>query len=529
MEMRNLPIGVQDFADLRERKCVYVDKTAWITPLTRTGKHYFLCRPRRFGKSLFLSTLRYYFQGRKDLFDDTAGRTPLAIAAAETEWTAHPVLHFDWNAGNYRTVADLESVLDGNLRRFEEVWGSDDADTTIPLRFASLIRRAVEKTGQKAVVLIDEYDKPLLANIEKGEINEEVRAALKAFYGVLKSADEHLRFAFLTGVTKFSKVSIFSDLNQLQDISMEDGFSGVCGITETELVAVFDNEIRALAEEQEMDYDAALEKLRRIYNGYHFSVKSESVYNPFGLLNALSSKNFMHYWFSTGTPTFLVTALKKMRFDIPNLIDGFPYSLQGIFDYRLESGNPVPLLYQSGYLTIKGYDALTDRLLLGFPNEEVKYGFLDHLLCGYVPKPPDMLGLYGYTFIDDLRAEDIDGFLRRIGVLLANVPYGAEKPDEHFFQSMVFLAFTMLGQYAQTEAHILTGRLDCALFFDGTVYVFEFKAGPTDKLDAAVKEALAQIDEKNYAAPYNAAKKVVKIGAAFSTQDAGELRWEIVR
>jgi len=545
---RNLSLGIQDFAKIREDNCLYVDKTGYIYPLALQGKPYFLGRPRRFGKSLFLSTLKYYFQGRKDLFDDTNGRTPLAIASMEKDWIKHPVFHLDMNVSAYSSLADLETGLDANLRFIEETWGRDPGDTTAPTRFLGLIRRACEKSGQKVVVLVDEYDRPLTQNLEEknGTLLEDLRKALKGFYGILKTADPYLRFLFLTGVTKFSKVSVFSDLNQLIDLSLNRDFSEICGVTETELSAVFDPEIRALGEQHGLEYEAARERLRQRYNGYHFAPASESVYNPFSLLNAFFSRDFGSYWFGSGTPTFLVEAFRRGNFYLPSLVAGgeprpggpaagagVSLGVDDLFDYRYTGGALIPLLYQSGYLTIKDYDPLLRECTLGFPNDEVKYGFLDNLLVDYLPQEfPDPLSLGITNFVKDLRREDLPAFMGRLDSLFANLPYGTEKPREYYFHSFAYLVFILLGQYTQAEVHHQGGRTDAVIIFESRVYVFEFKVAPPAELEAAAGEALAQIEERGYDRPYRGGgeRRVVKIGAAFNEEPAkaGDvLRWRI--
>jgi len=516
MQKRRLPVGIQDFEYIRKNDFVYVDKTRYVYELAARGKPYFLSRPRRFGKSLLLSAMKYYFEGRKELF------TGLALADIESEWVKYPVFHLDMNAGDYRTVEGIKSSLESSLRTIENDWKISSDDDVVSKRFELLIKKVHAKTGRQVVVLVDEYDKPLLTNIEKGEINDDIRIILKSFYGVLKAADQYLRFAFLTGVTKFSKVSVFSDLNQLQDISFDNDYADICGITEKELIEDFDVEIHALAEENGKGYDETLALMRKNYNGYHFSKKSESVYNPFSVLNVFTKRDFGYYWYSTGTPTFLVEMLKTSDIEIPNLIQGISCSLQRITDYRIGETDPVPLLYQTGYLTIKSCNELTDMCVLGFPNDEVKYGFLDGLLASYLPRAADFLGLFIGNFIEDLQKDDIAGFMKRLNTLFMNLPYGTRKPDEHYFHSFVYLVFTMMGQYAQAEVHTAAGRADAVLFFAGKIYVFEFKAAQKGKVEEAAKAALTQINEKGYTAPYlSSGKDVVKIGAAFVNDSAG--------
>jgi hypothetical protein len=351
MNTRKLPIGIQDFEDLRTNGYVYVDKTAYLYRLVTEGKPYFLGRPRRFGKSLLLSTLKAYFLGKRELFQEIEGQSALAIAGMEKDWAAYPIFHIDLNVANYNSPAALESALNINLIQFEDLWGRDPREDTAATRFLGLIRRACEKSGRKVVVLIDEYDKPLLETMEDPDLNEQIRRELKAFYGILKTADTWLRFVLLTGVTKFAQVSVFSDLNQLRDISLEEGYSGLCGVTPAELVATFEPELKAFAEKRRMTYGETLAEMQKRYNGYHFAKDSEGVFNPFSILNTLAKQDFANYWFKTGTPTFLIKLLQKADFDLRDFERGVSIPAQSIDDYRIQGGNPVPILYQSGYLS----------------------------------------------------------------------------------------------------------------------------------------------------------------------------------
>jgi hypothetical protein len=375
---RKLPIGIQDFEKLRRGNYLYVDKTAYVHTLVQTERPYFLARPRRFGKSLFLSTLKAYFLGKKELFEG------LAVAELEKEWTEYPVFYIDFNVGIYTDLRSLYQTLDYNLRYMEEQWGKVEGDNNPATRFGILIRKAYEQTGNKVVVLIDEYDKPLLGTMDDLNANDEIRTALKSFYGALKSADACLRFVFLTGVTKFSKISVFSDLNQLQD----NRFSGICGISEAELICNFQPELYALAEAEGKTCEETLAELKKHYDGYHFCEGcegAENIYNPFSLLSTFDVRQCKNYWFETGTPAFLVKMLKDIDFDIEKLENGLPVPVNAINDYRIENRNPVPILYQSGYLTIKDYNRMLNEYILGYPNEEVKYGFTNNLLPIFMP------------------------------------------------------------------------------------------------------------------------------------------------
>jgi hypothetical protein len=513
-----LPIGIQDFEKLRTEGYVYVDKTQHVYRLTQLSCPCFLGRPRRFGKSLFLSTLKAYFLGKKELFEG------LAIAELEKEWTVYPVFHLDLNEESFTDISSLHAALDTNLKRLERQWGKDETDKTSASRFSGLIRRACEKTGRKVVVLVDEYDKPLVSTLRREEVNSAMREALKGFYGVLKSADAYLRFVMLTGVTKFSKVSIFSDLNHLEDISMDKRYAGICGISESELTAHFQPEIAALADELGKTYDGTLAELKKRYDGYHFCERAEGMYNPFSLLNTFSKQTFRNYWFETGTPTFLVEMLKDRDFDIRSLENDVKIPAQRIADYRVGSENPVPLLYQSGYLTIKSYDALFDEYTLGFPNEEVKYGFLNELLPVYMPEKDVLSEFYVAKFIRDLLAGNVEGFMNRLCAFFAGIPYDLNNKEEKHYQTVFFIFFRLMGQFIKVESHSSAGRADAVVVTSDAVFAFEFKLSET----ATAEDALAQIDEKGYLKPYAASgKKLVKVGVEFGKEERGISRWVV--
>ena len=374
---RKLPIGIQTFEKLRKEGYLYVDKTALVWQMVSTSTPYFLSRPRRFGKSLLLSTFEAYFEGKKELFKG------LAIEDLEKEWITYPVLHLDLNARKYETPFDLVAMLNQHLEKWELLYGNEKQERSPEERFAYVIERASILTGRNVVVLIDEYDKPLLQAMQNEALLDEYRTTLKAFYGVLKSSDRYLRFAFLTGVTKFAQVSVFSDLNQLQDISLWYDYATVCGITREELISTFHPELEVLGKVNDTTYEETVDEMTRMYDGYHFHPAGEGVFNPFSVLNALKAKEFNDYWFQTGTPTFLVELLKKSDYDLRILIDGVEASSTAFTEYRVEARNPIPLIYQSGYLTIKEYDKRFKMYRLAFPNDEVKYGFMNFILPFY--------------------------------------------------------------------------------------------------------------------------------------------------
>lgn len=363
------PIGIQNFESLRQDGYLYIDKTAWVYQLVNTGRYYFLSRPRRFGKSLLLSTLEAYLQGKKDLFNG------LAIENLEREWIEYPILHLDLNAERYSDAGALESILNRYLNLWEDRWGKDEREVTPADRFTGIIRRACEKSGQRVAILVDEYDKPLLQSIGNEELQGEYRAILKAFYGVLKTMDGYIKLAFLTGVTKFGKVSVFSDLNNLMDISMDDRYVEICGITEKEIHSYMENGVCELAQAQGMSYEATCQKLKERYDGYHFTEDSIGIYNPFSLLNTFAKRKFGDYWFETGTPSYLVELLKYNHYDLYDMANT-ETDADVLNSIDSTSKNPIPVIYQSGYLTIKEYDSEFGIYKLGFPNLEVEEGFV---------------------------------------------------------------------------------------------------------------------------------------------------------
>lgn len=424
-EIRKMPIGVQDFEKLILGGYVYVDKTKFVYQLAQ-GNCYFLSRPRRFGKSLLLSTLKQYFLGNKDIFKG------LAIEKLEEEnptsfdkvaWVKHPVIYIDLNSEKYDSLDSLKKALNRSLEPLENEYNLKPGNETLSGRFIKIIQAANNKTGRQAVVLVDEYDKPLLQTIDKPELFDDYRATLKAFYGVLKSEDANLRFSMLTGVTKFSQVSVWSDLNNLNDITMDNRYCGICGITEKELKEKFAEEIKVLAEKNDLSENECFLTLKQKYDGYHFSKKAEEVYNPFSLLNTFDKLEFNDYWFQTGTPTFLVQEIKRNNYDLRKLIDGVDVDSQRLTEYSVGGNNPIPILVQSGYLTIKGYDSRFDTYHLELPNEEVKYGFLNFL-------SPDFIGTKSFSFdsdfdvrkfVKDIESCNVDAFMTRLQSIIASL------------------------------------------------------------------------------------------------------------
>ena len=515
-ERRNLPIGIQTFEDIRRNNYVYVDKTDFVGKLAYNGKPYFLSRPRRFGKSLFLSTLRSYFEGRRDLFEG------LAISKTETEWKQYPVLYFDFTGKNYASADDLRANLDDILSGYEAIYGKNTESSDVEIRFRNLIKAAHGKTGSQVVVLVDEYDKPLLQNVTNESIEDEIRALLKGFYGNLKGEDAHIRFVFITGVTRFDKVSIFSDLNNLRDISLAEEFTGICGITQQELEADFIPEVERMGEKNGISKEECLAELKKNYDGYHFSKDTKTdIYNPFSLLNAFSESDFGSYWFGTGTPTFLTKMMLDIQFDYRLLEEGIDVDTRSLEEYRLNASEPVPLLYQSGYLTIRSYEKEFKSYTIALPNEEVKYGMYKRLLPLYAGFPNDDRKIEIVNFLKEIRAGKVDEFMERINNIFASAPQPTnQKQYELNCQAFVWLIFKLMGEFILCEVQNGRGRSDAVVWEKDIIYVFEFK------MDGSAKEALGQIDGKDYLIAYkNDGRRIVKVGVNYSSAERQLTEW----
>lgn len=510
-EMRKLPVGIQSFEQVVSEGYLFVDKTDYVYQLAHTGKPYFLSRPRRFGKSLLLSTMKAYWEGRKELFKG------LRIEELERDnpdaWKPHPVFYFDFNGKNYQGDRALEDVLAGLLYEWESMYGLP-SDAPLEERFKAVLKTASSRTGRRCVVFVDEYDKPLLETMENKKLVEHNKAVFKGFFSTLKSCDDYIQFIFITGVTKFSKVSIFSDLNQLRDISMVREYAAICGITEQEMRSRFLPEIEALADEQNLTIQDCLLKLEKTYDGYRFHEKGERVYNPFSILTAFADREFGSYWFATGTPTFLVRRLKELHFDVRKFTDRTLYATKRMLtDYRDDNPDPIPLLYQAGYLTIEDYDPKRSAYTLTFPNEEVEYGFLESLLPVYVQGVGAGSGKDILTLTEYIEEGNLTQIRKVFEALFASIPYTTdEDPFEHDFQTVLFITLTLLGQFVKCESHTYMGRVDCILETERYVYLFEFKR------DSSPEAALKQINEKGYAEPYAAdPRKLYKIGVNFDS------------
>lgn len=509
------PIGIQNFESLREDGYIYVDKTELVYQLVKTGRYYLLNRPRRFGKSLLISTLEAYFLGKKELFKD------LAIEKLEKDWLEYPVLHLDLNAEKFDSPERLDALLSNQLTQWEELYGHGPDETTLSLRFKGVIRRAARQTGQRVVILIDEYDKPMLQALENDELQEKFRDTLMAFYGVMKSMDGDIKFAFLTGVTKFGKVSAFSDLNNLMDISMDDRNANICGITEPEIHAYFKDDLHELARVQNMDYDQVCIALREFYDGYHFTENSKGIYNPFSLLNTFKYLQFGSYWFETGTPTYLVKLLKHSHYNLYNMAHT-ETDADVLNSIDSTSVNPIPVIYQSGYLTIEGYDREFGIYRLGFPNREVEEGFMKYLLPFYANTDKVDSSFHIQKFVREIRSGDYNSFFRRLQSLFADTPYELVRDLELHYQNVLFIVFKLIGFYVKAEYHTSEGRIDLVLQTDRFIYLMEFK------LNGTADDALRQINEKGYALPFAAdPRQLFKIGVNFSAKTRNIEEWKI--
>ncbi len=483
------PIGIQTFRNIIEGGYLYIDKTGFVHDLAENYKYVFLSRPRRFGKSLLSSTIHSYFAGEAELFNG------LKAGELKKDWTRHPVFHFDMSTAKHCDEEQLTSELNLKLVRYEDLYGKGENEEKINQRFEGLVHRAVEQTGEKAVIIIDEYDAPLLDVVNDQERLTPMRQIMRNFYSPIKSLYPYLRFVFITGITKFAQLSIFSELNNLKNISMMPRYSAVCGISQEELVTQMNIPVQDMADELGISFDAALEKLKSNYDGYHFCAKSEDIYNPFSLLNSLSDKMFGSYWFDTATPTFLIERMRENP--IPeNLLDRMNEIARSDFDVSPEfSDSILPLLYQTGYLTIKGYSTEDESYTLGYPNREVREGFLKGLLNSYRGSE-GMSASFVLQFNRALKNNDTDGALERMRSFLAGIPYDLENKSEKHFQTIIYLIFSLLGYYTQAEVKSAVGRADAVCRTKDRVYVFEFK------VDGSAEEALRQIDEKGYLIPY---------------------------
>ena len=507
------PIGIQNFEKIRRDGYFYIDKTALVYQMVKTGSYFFLSRPRRFGKSLLVSTLEAYFEGKRELFEG------LAIEKLEKDWTKHPILHIDLNTEKYENLESLENILNDTLYKWEKVYGTEPSETSLPLRFKGIIRRAYEQTGNRVAIFVDEYDKPMLQAIGNEELQKAFHNTLQAFYGAIKTMDGYIKFAFLTGVTKFGKVSVFSALNNLIDLSMDERYAAICGMTEKEIHDNLEEDLLELADKQKMSYEEVCRELKTCYDGYHFVENSVGIYNPFSVLNTFFKMKFGSYWFETGTPTYLVELLKAHHYDL-HCMAHVETDADILNSVDSASTNPIPVIYQSGYLTIKKFDERFGIYRLGFPNREVEKGFMKFLLPFYantnkVESPFQIL-----KFVREVESGDYESFFRRLQSFFADTPYELIRDQELHYQNVLFIVFKLIGFYVKAEYHTSQGRIDLVLQTDEFIYVMEFK------LEGSAEEALRQINEKNYAQPFAAdPRKLFKIGINFSSQTRNIERW----
>ena len=524
------PVGIQEFEKIINGGYVYVDKTALIYRLVKEGSIYFLSRPRRFGKSLLVSTLKAYFQGKKELFKG------LAIDSLETEWAEYPVFHIDFNGENFTKPDVLEGVIEKFLADNENIYGKNPNSTTTGDRFKDILKAAHKKTGRRAVVLIDEYDKPILDVLDteltseySGKqmlLEDQHREILKGFYSVFKATDADLQFVLLTGVTKFSQVSVFSGFNQPADISMNRYYEALCGITEEELYSYFAEPIAELAEDNRCSVDEMKQLLKKQYDGYHFGKRMTDVYNPFSLLNAFSMCNIDDYWFRSGTPSYLIRLLNHTQENL-NELTGKYYDTSEFIDYKADIEKPLPMIYQSGYLTIKDCDIRMNAYLLDFPNNEVKKGFVTMVANDYL-KSQNSSSSWTFDVVKALEAGDLERFRKLLTSFLADIPYSmrrkeTERERERYFHYTFYLLMRMVSCYTvYTEKQQSEGRVDCIVETPGYIYIFEFK------LDGTADEALQQIEDKGYARPYETdTRKLFKIGTVFSSETGTVSDWKI--
>ena len=509
------PIGIQDFEKIRKGGYAYVDKTGLVFKMAQKGGYYFLSRPRRFGKSLLVSTLEAYFSGKKELFEG------LAIAQLEKEWIQYPVLRLDLSGASYSSEQILESKLNAFFKLYEGIYSSASNEPVASVRFDALIQAVYAKTGKPVVVLIDEYDKPIVDNLGNDDLADTFRRQLQGFYSVMKGKDAYIKFGFLTGVSRIGKVSVFSALNNLKDISIDARYTDVCGISEKDLKKYFNESVRELAETNGISVKKCYEQLAQMYDGYHFCENTAGIYNPFSVLNTFDSLKFDNYWFETATPSFLVRYLMRGGYRLDNITRN-KVSAAVLKGVSSERPNAITLLYQTGYLTIKDYDKESKLYTLGYPNEEVEDSFMGSLSEFYTPidKKPDVFSVY--NFVEDITSGNVEMLMRRFTAFFADMDYQIQGDAELYFQNAMYVMLKLMGQQVQVERHTSNGRIDALIQTDKYVYIIELKR------DQNPDDALDQIDQKGYDWPFAAdGRKVFKIGANFSTKNRRLEGWKI--
>ena len=515
-QARRYPVGIQTFSEIRERNYLYIDKTQYLVDFIDKGyKYVFLSRPRRFGKSLFASMIHAYYEGRKDLFEG------LAMGEYEKDWVKHPVLHLDMSAAKHMDKDMLERYLADMLTDQEAVFGYKSEKLDPNIRLKDLVVTANRLTGRKVVLIIDEYDAPLLDVVHEEQNLAALRRATQNFYSPIKSLDPYLEFVFLTGITKFAQLSIFSELNNLFNISMYDKYSAICGISSEELHTQMLPDVERLAEHLHLSVDETFERLKRKYDGYHFSKNSEDVYNPFSLIKALASGDISDYWFDSGTPTYILKLLQNYNVGLRDLTG----QDAGVSDFDVSPENMttvLPLLYQSGYLTIKHYDPMIDLYTLGYPNEEVRTGMVRSLAANYLTPAEGTNSSFVIKFVKAVIADDMEQALTLMRAYLAGVSYRLSNKTERDVQTIFYLVFSLIGSFIKVEEESAHGRADVVITLPSVVYVMELK------FDGSADAALRQIDEKGYLIPYTAdGKRLVKVGVNYSSEERTITEWRI--
>lgn len=516
-DIRKYPVGMQTFSEIREKNYVYVDKTKYIVEFLRQGSKYvFLSRPRRFGKSLFVSTLQAYYEGRKELFDG------LALGKYEKDWIKHPVLHFDMSTAKHMDAQGLLSELNLKLAQYERIYGRDNNAENPNQRLECIVKHAYEQTGQKVVLLIDEYDAPLLDVVQEKDNLKSLRQIMQNFYSPIKYLDPWLEFTFITGITKFSQLSIFSEINNLDNISMFDQYSAICGISQTELLTALKPDVEILAHALGKSFEETVGELKDFYDGYHFSERAEDIFNPFSLNKALRNQKIDAYWFSSGTPSYLIKTLQKYHVGILDIekknasVDDFDVSPE-------QMTSAIPLLYQSGYLTIKKYNPVLQSFQLDYPNKEVRLGMVKSLAPNYLSPIQMNNNGFIFDFLEQLYSGNMDGALQKMQAYLASISNRLSNKSERDFQTIFYLIFNLMGAYIKVEEDSAIGRADVVLHMPDTTYVMELK------YDKTVNEALQQIDDKGYLIPYSAdGKRLVKVGINFDSNKRTIGEWKIV-
>ncbi|MBD5182091.1 MAG: AAA family ATPase [Bacteroidales bacterium] len=504
-EMQGYPLGQQDFKEIREQKLVYIDKTMFIDKiLKRKIQYLFLARPRRFGKSLFLSTLRYFFEGRRELFDG------LYIASTGWDWTRYPVLHLDLNPERFSEPRHLDRLLEAHFRVWEKQYEVEVTAPGYPQRFRNIIKAAHDKTGKKVVILVDEYDKPLVSNLDRRESLDLFRTLLAAIYSNFKSSAEHIRFVMLTGVSRFSKLSVFSDLNNLDDVTFDDDFADICGITEEELLDYFPTGIQQFAATQKVSYEEACAKLKVNYDGYRFARVGSDIYNPWSLLSCMRKSRLGNYWNQTGIPTIIAKTLRDLDSDLEKILNT-RCKFSQLAGLDLSSIDPLALLYQTGYLTIKKFNQRNDTVTLGVPNKEVKEGLFDVLLPFYVKVRRGTPESVVRDIINSIRDGEPEELMKNLDIFLAGIPYDMRMDDENNFQNAMYVLLTLIGIDAKTEVHTSSGRIDVVIEDEEYIYIIELK------FDKDSQSALSQIGEKEYDLPFHrGCRTIFRIGVNFN-------------